>query len=381
MVNMGTDVKIVGVVDEEPFDSTTWSGSSYYFFDSIRRSGHLHKAISAQPSKKIQFLYKLLSFNPNIDKWKFKYHIDVDYYKQMTKVALSKIKKMDDNYYNVILQVGAWYDLTGIKGKVTVSYHDGNLYTLTKSPYGYPKIHEKYIKKTLNYEARLYKKIDYIFPMSKWLAGSFIKDFGIKSDKVLPVGAGINIPLRYTTELNEKDYSVPAILFIGKDFKRKGGDDLLSAFKSVKREIPRATLTIIGPSYRINEEGVRNLGPISKMTDNGLKRIVEAYKEASIFVMPSLYEPFGIVFCEAMAFALPCVGANICAIPEIIVHQKSGLLVPPRDEHALSDALITLLKNPSMCKEMGTEGQLRYRNYFTWDAVQSRIVNAISSIL
>lgn len=370
------DIKILGVIDEEPFDFRTWSGSSHYFFSALKRNNYLYKAISAQPSNITNYIYKLLSFHSDIDKWKFKYHINIGYYKQMTKVALSKIEELNDQDYNVVLQVGAWYDLTKRKDKITVSYHDGNLFTLLKSPYSYPKIQEKYIKRAINYERSLYEKNDYIFPMSKWLADSFISDFGIKSNKIMPIGAGINLP--YVKEIKNKTYDEPNILFIGRDFERKGGKVLLEAFKIVRKEIKNATLTIIGSNLNDALEGVKCVGYISKNTKEGIDRLVNEYSYASIFVMPSLYEPFGIVFAEAMAHKLPCIGTNICAMPEIIDNGINGYVVPPKDTKLLAKRIIGLLKEPKMCQEMGGNAYLKYINNYTWNIVVEKIIEAIN---
>lgn len=372
-------VKILGVIDEDPFDYRTWSGSSNYFFTALKRNNFLYDAISAQPSKLSSAFYKGLSFHPDISKWIFKYRINTLYYDHMKKVALTKIKKMNDKAYNVILQVGAWYNLTKIKDKLTVSYHDGNLHALLKSPYGHPGIKGKYIKRALDYEKSLYADIDYIFPMSKWLADSFIRDFEVKPGKIMPAGAGINLP--YVKEVKNKNYSEPKILFIGKNFERKGGKQLLEAFTIVKKEIRHVTLTIIGTDLNSAPEGVRCLGHVSKYTAEGMSLLLDEYAKASIFVMPSLYEPFGIVFAEAMAHKLPCIGTNICAMPEIIDNGTNGYTVPPGDSMSLAKRIISLLKEPQMCREMGENAHAKYLDHYTWDIVANKITERINSIL
>lgn len=373
------DIKIVGVIDDEPFHFKAWSGSSYYFFTALKTNGFLHQAISAQPSQWTNYLHKFFSFHPDIAKWKFKFHIDVDYYAQMTKAAESKLKALNDNDYNVILQVGAWYDLTKRKNKMTVSYHDGNLHALLKSPYGYPLIKNRYIKRALDYETTLYEKMDRIFPMSRWLADSFIQDFGVRADKVVPVGAGINLP--YIKEVANKSYDSPKILFVGKNFERKGGRQLLQAFEIVRKEVKDATLTIIGPTLDQLPDGVTCHRFVSKYTKEGIDFLLSEYSSASIFVMPSLYEPFGIVFAEAMAHKLPCIGTNICAMPEIIDDRITGYVVPPNNSQVLAKRMIELLKDHKLCREMGEKGYLKYQNHYTWDIVTMRIVEGIQDIV
>lgn len=372
-------MKIVGVVDEDPFDQKTWSGSSYYFFEALKTHGFLHSAISARPLKVKEYFYKLISMQPNINAWRFKYHLNTGFYRQMSKEAHKELALIPTEEYNVILQIGAWYNMTDLKDKLVVSYHDGNLATLIKSPYGYPSIKEEYIKRALDYEKKLYKRINLIFPMSQWLADSFIKDNGVKADKLIPVGGGINLPK--IREIKEKSYDAPHILFIGKDFKRKGGKSLLEAFSIVRSQIRDAELTIIGPHIKVLPDGVRCIGPLSKSNPKELEQLLDEYGRASIFVMPSLYEPFGIVFAEAMAHRLPCVGTNICAMPEIIDHGQTGYLVSPGDSNQLAQRLIDLLKDPTMCRQFGEYGFEKYRKQFNWPVVTLRICDEIQSRL
>src|SRR3989338_7498561 len=83
-----------------------------------------------------------------------------------------------------------------------------------------------------------------------------------------------------------------------------------------------------------------------------------------IFVCPSLYEGFGIAIVEAMAAGRPVVASAVGGIPEIVVHEDTGLLVPPGDAAALADALATLLNHPEQARAMGARGLARAREKF-----------------
>jgi glycosyltransferase involved in cell wall biosynthesis len=354
-----TTLKLVGVIDEDPFATQTWSGISPYLFGALQRRGVLHHAVSAQPSRATQLKYKLLSVQPTKSRWRFKYHLNLGYYGRMTEAARRRLAEFDPGQYQVILQIGAWYDMTGWSGKRVVSYHDGNLARLLASPYGYPPIARRHIQAALDYERALYNRLDLIFPMSRWLADSFINDNGVPSRKVIPIGAGINLPR--IREIVNKDYTAPRILFVGKDFERKGGPALLKAFERVRREIPDAELTIIGPVLPSPPAGVRCLGFISKGDPAGLERLLAEYERATVFAMPSLYEPYGIVFAEAMAHRLPCIGADNCAMPEIIRQGNTGFVVPVGDDAALANRLIELLQGPTRVSPDGRQGLRQVR--------------------
>jgi glycosyltransferase involved in cell wall biosynthesis len=371
--------QLVGVVDEDPFAPRTWSGISAFLFAALRSRGVLHGAVAAQPPRMTSFAYKLLSIQPTLDRWRFRYHLNLNYYRRLTATARQRVAAFDAAAYQVILQIGAWYDLTRWSDKTVVSYHDGNLATLLASPYGYPSIAQRHIRRALEYERALYGRLDLIMPMSRWLADSFMRDNGVPARKVVPVGAGINLPRIAPT--TDKDYTAPRILFVGHAFARKGGPGLLRAFARVRQEIPAAELTIIGPTLADPPPGVRALGFVSKSDAAGLARMLAEYQRATVFTMPSLYEPYGIVFAEAMAHRLPCVGTTICAMPEIIRDGDTGYVVPPADDRALADRLIGLLRDPLACRQMGERGYRKYEAEHTWDAVAARMCDAIASII
>lgn len=365
--------KLIGVMDEDPFNYLTWSGSSKYFFEALQAHNALSAGISAEASKFSQRAAQIGTFHPNMEKWKFAYHLNTGLYDAMTRTAKRKIAELDYDY-DTIVQVGAWYDL--VRPDVTnISYHDGNLATLLASPFGYPQISKNRINKALAYEKRLYDRLDFIFPMSHWLGKSFIKDFGANENKVIPVGAGINLPKILDT--TNRAYDKKRLLMVGKDFTRKGGDTLLSAFKKVLKAVPNAELRIIGPVLDDVPEGVKCLGFISKNDPQGLDKLLEEYANASVFVIPSLYEPFGISFAEAMAHRVPCIGTNICAMPEIIQDGVTGYVVPPHDVDTLAARLIEILSSEEQCKEMGEAGFKHYKENYTWDIVTKKILDTI----
>lgn len=374
---MSSGPRLVGVIDEEPFDPATWSGTSPYFFGALKDRGALTGAIAALPSRPVQRLWQALSFQPDRRRWRFRYNLNVGYYRAMTRVARRRVAAFDPASYDAILQVGAWYDLTGLDGKPVMSYHDGNLSTLLASPFGHPAIASRHIRNTLAWERDLYRRIELMFPMSDWLAGSFVSDDRVDPKKLFPVGAGVNLPR--VREVRDKSYEAPRILFVGVELDRKGGEYLLEAFRRVRAELPDAELTLVGPQLESPPEGVRCVGYISKRDPAGLERLLDEYERATIFVMPSLYEPFGIAFAEAMAHRLPCIGTNICAMPEIIGEGRTGFVVPARNSVTLADRMLTLLKDPAACRELGDAGYRKYAERFTWTAVTNRICDVIAA--
>lgn len=367
--------KIVGLTPSSPYCLKTWSGSSYYFFKALQKRNVLLDVVSTKPSEVVLNLARLRSFSFSTKKWRFQYECSLFKYYLMRKKALNELAKIEDDY-EYILQIGASCDISPYRNKKIISYHDGNFAALINSPYAYPNISIKTVKSILKYEYEVYRKIDKIFCFSKWLAESFHKYFDVPYSKLNVLGAGINIPV-VEPVIKNKDYSKPNILFIGLSFERKGGKNVIEAFELVKKNIPKLQLKIITlPKFHKYPvpDGISYLDIIDKTSNKGYEKIQSLYSWASVFIMPSLYEPFGIVFLEAMAHRLPCIGTNVCAVPEIIDDGVTGFLVPVDDSSTLAMKIIEILTDPLMADQMGSNGYRKFLNNFGWDNVCQSLI-------
>jgi glycosyltransferase involved in cell wall biosynthesis len=172
------------------------------------------------------------------------------------------------------------------------------------------------------------------------------------------------------------------VLFVGKQFERKGGPLLLEAFRRVRTRFPDARLVIVGPTTPpASEPGVEWRGNLDKNKPEEWARMAAAYHEADVFCLPSLFEPFGIVILEAMFFGLPCVGTAAWAIPEMIVDGETGYTVPRDDVGALADRLSELLADPPRAHRMGLAGRRRAEERFSWEAVAARMGDRLQRCL
>jgi glycosyltransferase involved in cell wall biosynthesis len=95
--------------------------------------------------------------------------------------------------------------------------------------------------------------------------------------------------------------------------------------------------------------------------------LARLYASASVFALPTHREAFGLSLVEAMTFELPVVASHLEAIPEIVSHGESGILVPPRDPAALGHAISALLADPIRARRMGAAGRARAIARFGWD--------------
>ena len=178
----------------------------------------------------------------------------------------------------------------------------------------------------------------------------------------------------------------PTILSVARQYPRKDTETLLRSMQEVLKAHSDALLIIIGGgpelprlrklSRRLDlDEAVIFRGSIS--ADDEVR---EAFFNAHVFCLPSRQEGFGIVFLEAMAAGLPTVAVRAGAVPEIVDHEQTGLLVPPGNARALAGALTKLLTDQEARARMGSAAARKSREY-DLDVVGRRFLTATRPIL
>lgn len=166
------------------------------------------------------------------------------------------------------------------------------------------------------------------------------------------------------------------ILFVGRLEKRKGIDILLEAAAVLINEYNHVDFHIVGSSsdkpniennYRLEFE--KEHPALSdrvifhgKLSDEDL---YEHYASCNIFVAPSRFESFGLIYLEAMIFSKAVIGCNVGGVSEVVEHEVSGLLADPDNVDALLHCLSLLIENEDLRKKYGEEGRKRYERYFT----------------
>lgn len=352
----------------DPFSEHSRSGVNYNVFSRFKKSAHCILVdgfdLDLRGINKCWAALKNISLDRR--RWGNKLHQNPWAFNRRTRMAESILKGVSTEF-NLIYQDGAMFLPGWMRETPFVSFHDCNVILSHKGgPYAHGSHYSgRVLDKTISQEKMVYEQARLIFTASNWLKNSLVTDFGISPEKVITVFRGTNIqPINFN-----KDYNGRTILFVGKNFKRKGGHILLKAFKLVRRELSDARLIIIGPNIPIDEPGVEVKGLV---TDKEMLK--KYYQQASVFVMPSLFEPFGIVFLEAYAFKTSCIGTNICAIPEIIDEGKSGFLIPPNDYKILADRMLILLKDTHLSKKMGSYAFEKVKKVFNWDTVVDKML-------
>lgn len=226
----------------------------------------------------------------------------------------------------------------------------------------------------LQLERTIYQNASHIFTRSRHVTGSLVAQYGCPPDKVTCVFAGSNVQAD-AEPLDNDEYGNKNILFVGVDWERKGGPELVHAFRQVLQAHPDARLTIVGCTPQVDVPNCEVVGRLP------LAELKAYYRRASMFCLPTKLEPFGIVFIEAFSYKLPVVAARVGAIPDFVIPGENGYLVEPGDINCLAQRLIQLLDDPAKCRTFGEHGCRLVRENYNWEAVGRRMKEQITATL
>jgi glycogen(starch) synthase len=202
--------------------------------------------------------------------------------------------------------------------------------------------------------------------------------------RIRVVGNGIedSAEARYAA-FSRREAESPLVLYSGRLVERKGIHELVAAIPNVLDADPRTRFTFAGgPPAVAGAELAREWLP--PMREQHRDRIhftgwltpnqVDAwYQAADVLVIPSRYEPFGMVVLEGMLNGLPIVAADVGGPAEILEHERTALLFPPRDVGALAAALTRLVRSVSLRRRIGTAAAYEVRSRWMWPNLVARM--------
>jgi len=206
--------------------------------------------------------------------------------------------------------------------------------------------------------------------------GKFIKKYqGISPDKMLTIYNGIdfknyNVQVDISTKKGELGLNCTeqTVAFIGRLEIQKGCEYFIRAAAEILKERENVQFLIVGEgSLREKlEKLILELKIEQKIIFAGFRKdIPEILACLDVFVMPSLWEGFGLSLVEAMAMAKPIVATDVGPLPELVCQNETGLIVPARDYYSLSKAMLMLLKNKKIREKMGLKGKKLVEEKFT----------------
>lgn len=247
-------------------------------------------------------------------------------------------------------------------------------------------------------ERTAYQMADGVIAVSQSMKMAAHHLYQVPSERIRVIPNGIDVS-EYRPTLNPEVVALyqinphkPFLLFVGRITRQKGIIHLVNAIPYLSPGIQVVLCAGAPDTEEMGKELAEKVKEAQRDSRNEIiwidrwvprERLVPLFSHASVFVCPSIYEPFGIINLEAMACGAPVVASAVGGIPEVVVHGETGWLVPfqprdvsdlePRDPEKfsrdLAEAVNQLVGSPEKAKELGLKGRERVEKCFSWQSV------------
>jgi glycosyltransferase involved in cell wall biosynthesis len=296
-------------------------------------------------------------------------------YSRLINDELEKIRP------DVVVVIGAAHKVAYLDEKWPMVYMaDAMFGTVVQYYTKYLKLNDRALRSGNLLQRELISRADIIMLTSDWAAESAAAEYGLSRDRfsIVPMGANLD---------RDPGFCEPVVggpiklLFIGYDWKRKGGDLAYSVWRELRRQTGDAELHIVGcsPAKARGQAGVHLHGVLRKSDPEQNERLNAVYRHSSFLFMPSRQETFGLVYCEAAAFGRPSIGAATGGVPTVVRDGETGILLP-RDATTEDyvERISALWADPSAYRRMCQTARDAYvtrLNWSAWGDVLSRLVH------
>ncbi len=350
-----------------------YKGKGAGLFNTLNERFNLKALHSIEMPRQQKYFHYLTHIRPNRADWATAARMNIHAFQDRTRLAEAQLEQYGDDYDLIFQHHTMMAPGTNYRNRTYVIATD-NTYHISERhwPDWVPVTEER--EEWLEIETDVYRHAARIFTWSEFARQSFIHDYGIDPERVVVTGSSSNIRV---LDKPKEDFSRPIALFVGYEFERKGGYVLLKAWPQIKAAVPDAELWIVGPKKPLAEpmDGVKWVG---RVYDS--KEMTRIYSESSVFMLPSLFEPFAFAILEAMGVGVPSITVRDFGVQEMIREGVDGLLVKADDADTLAAATIRILSDPAYARALGHAAYQTLKERFTWTAVIDRMEYALQQV-
>lgn len=364
----------------DPRSPKTWSGTVYNIYQELAANNNLEDAyISYNNNLLLRLCSRCLMFYNKIRFYNKKDQMMMGLrYASLRRLSSYSAKKFANKSTSKHFLHFGTFSLPYIKKHIDQFHYclidaTWNIWLNNSTDIELIKLKDRTIIEKL--EVKAYNNADHIFTISNYVKQNLIEHYNIDKSKITVVGTGTGIIQPF---YGEKDYKNRKILFVAKGrFKDKGGELVLKAFDLLLAKYPNIELSIVGQNnYKglINHPNIKTYGFIP------LNELQELFNLNSLFLMPAINEPWGLVYIEAMLCKMPIIGINKNSFPELSNYNQFGIGIDGSNYLALANAIDFMLCKPDIMEKTGLLAQEYALKSYTWSNTVSKIMYVVNSI-
>lgn len=353
-------------------DRTTWSGTNFYMLQSIRK--HLGETKAIGPlnggwRKRIASVanFLLLHFTGKRINYRDSFFLATAY---SNKIEQSL---KEDNYELIIAPAGTSI-IAGLCNSIPSIYINDRSIPSGLNYHPILTNLTKYSEKTsFECEEKVISRSFLTVYSSPWASEAAKTRYSELSHKIscIPFGANEDAPPAFTDNKGVSKENIQ-LLFIGVKWMEKGGDIAYEALLKLHEAGIKAQLNVVGvypPKEIAANPNVISHGFLSKNIPQEFEKLKNLFHNSDFLILPTRFEAYGLVFCEAASYGLPAIATRTGGIPGIIQDGKTGVLISYEQRgDAYATEIIKLIEKPELYGEMRRNSREHYEKTLNWDA-------------
>ncbi len=385
-------MKIAFVTTYNAHDINSWSGTPYFmaksFIDAgveVEFVGELDSLPKASFSSKVKEAFYERLFKGKLGKFVMDY--EPEYLKYYAEQVQKILKNSDAD---IVFSPGAIPIAYLSTNKPIVMWSDATFAVMHNYYDGYADFSYSSIRSCHNYEKNVIKRLSLAIFSSEWAARSAVKYYGAKENKtkVIPYGANIQSTktVKDIIEFNsKKSKKTCKLLFIGRDWVRKGGPAAVKVAQELNNKNIKTELTVVGcnPAEASSlPDFVKILGFVDKSKKEGGDLIDELYRESHFFVLPTVADCTPIVFSESNSYGLPVITTNTGGIPSVIKDDNNGKMFDVDiDVRKCADYIGNMFSDFEKYEEFSIKSFAEYNKELNWKVSIAKTIKYLEEIL
>lgn len=366
-------MKILFLSSLNPEDIKSWSGTLYYIYQNLKKN-NIVEWMGREILESARNNYRIKNGSQS-------QFVPED---NASLIGDLCSKEINDNVSYDIIVARDYYLISDLKTDIPVVYIGDTTFNLFKDYIGafgyFEEIADKVEKKAiLNSDLIIYSSI--------WAKNDAITHYDADPNKIKILEFGANIEDLYIP----KNITFPAsdccnLVFIGRDWVKKGGQKAYDTYRWLNNLGLNTSLTIIGCSppnlFDVPDSKLRVISNLDKSKKSDIELLDSILRTSHFLILPTVFDCFGIVFCEASAYGIPSIASDVGGVHQVVVNDKNGYILP---EHANSteygQLIFDTFKNTERYNNLRLSSRNEFETRLNWNTWENKMNNFLKNVV
>lgn len=366
-------MKILFLSSLDPHDINNWSGTLYNIFHSLKKKHKVHW-VGSEVLHNLQQHHLLQNgsqsrFIPE---------------KNAFMIGKACMKIINENPIYDVIFARDYFFIAFLKTDIPIIYIGDTTFNLFKNYLGISSAYFNQLADEI--ENRAISNADWIVYASEWAKNDAINHYNADPDKIKVIEFGANIDEYYIPEqIIPSDATCCNLLFIGTNWENKGGEKAYEIYCWLKNVGLNTSLTIIGC---VPTDLTKNIDPqlriiprIDKSKEKDSELLKHIFLSTHFLILPTVFDCFGIVFCEASAYGIPALATDVGGVHQVVRNGKNGYLfpafAPPKD---YVQKILQIWNDPKRFEELRLSSRKEFEERLNWNIWEKKMNNLLYKI-